>query len=136
MAFPSSNWFRKLIEDALENTAAIDLNADTMKCALFTDSITGTFNFDTNTAYNVSPWNANEVLNVRFQVSGSGTTNLAAKVWKDGDVEPAGWTLSATDTTAGLQGVGGVGLWAYLSGSATNAPIILSVDDFSANPVA
>ena len=71
MAFPSSNWFRKLIEDALENTAAIDLNADTMKCALFTDSITGTFNFDTNTAYNVSPWNANEVSGTGYTAGGA-----------------------------------------------------------------
>jgi len=81
-------------------------------------------------------WAASDVLNLRFQVSGTGTTNLAAKFWKDGTLEPAGWTLQSTDTTAGLQAAGGVGLWAYLSGSATNAPIVLSVDDFSARPLA
>jgi hypothetical protein len=30
-----------------------------------------------------------------------------------------------------LQGAGGVGVWAYLSGSATNAPVTASVDNLS-----
>ncbi len=80
-------------------------------------------------------WNADEVLKVRFQVSGTGTTNLAAKVWKDGTAEPATWQLSGADTVAGLQAAGGVGFWSYLSGSATNAPMTLLVDNFSAGPL-
>ena len=79
--------------------------------------------------------NANDVLRVRFQVSGTGTTALAAKVWKDGTTEPAAWLLSANDTTAVLQAPGGVGLWHYLSASATNSPVTLSVDDFTAGPL-
>ncbi|UDY35504.1 PKD domain-containing protein [Dermatobacter hominis] len=80
-------------------------------------------------------WNANEVLKVRFQVSGTGTTNLAAKVWKDGTAEPAAWQLSSADTTAALQAAGGVGIWSYLSGTATNAPMTLLVDNFTAGPL-
>ncbi len=105
MAFPSSNWFRKLIEDALENTAAIDLNADTMKCALFTDSITGTFNFDTNTAYNVSPWNANEVSGTGYTAGGAtlatpGVTISAGVLAFD--AADASWTTSTITARGGL----------------------------------
>ncbi len=76
-----------------------------------------------------------DVLQVRFQVSGVGTTALAAKVWKDGTAEPATWTLQGTDTTAALQANGSVGLWLYLSGSSTVAPMTLSVDDVAAGPL-
>lgn len=71
MAFPSTNWFRKMLEDALENTAAIDLNADTIKCALFTNTIAGTFNFDSDTAYAAAPWNANEVVGTGYTAGGA-----------------------------------------------------------------
>ena len=81
-------------------------------------------------------WNANEVLKVRFQVSGTGTTNLSAKIWKDGTSEPGTWTLSGADSTAALQAAGGVGIWSYLSGTATNAPMTLTVDNFVAGPLA
>ena len=78
---------------------------------------------------------ANDVLRIRFQVSGTGTTQLSAKVWRDGSAEPATWLLSSTDTTAALQSAGSVGLWLYLSGSATQAPVTMSVDDFVAGPL-
>ena len=78
---------------------------------------------------------AGDVLRTRFQVSGTGTTVLAAKVWKDGTAEPATWLLQGTDTTASLQVPGAVGLWFYLSGSATVSPMTLSVDDLVATPV-
>jgi len=70
MAFPSSNWFKKFLEDSLENTAAIDLNADTINCALFTNTISGTFAFDTDSGYAVSPWNANEVVGTGYTAGG------------------------------------------------------------------
>ena len=46
--------------------------------------------------------------------------------------EPLGWTVQATDTYAGLQAPGGIGVIGYLSGSATNAPQNLSVQELSA----
>jgi PKD repeat protein len=65
-------------------------------------------------------------LSVRLQVSGTGTTNLAMKVWQAGMSEPAAWTVTNSDTTAGLQVAGSVGLTAYLAGSATNTSVILN----------
>ena len=75
---------------------------------------------------------AGETFQPRLQAQGSGTTTLRAKFWESGTSEPAGWTLTSTDTTAALQNPGGVGLWSYLSTSATNAPITLRVDDLQA----
>jgi PKD repeat protein len=73
-------------------------------------------------------------LRIRFQVTGVGTTTLRAKVWKVGTTEPAAWFATVTDTTAALQVAGSVGLMGYLSGTATNAPVIESFDDFQAGP--
>ncbi|WP_277959822.1 PKD domain-containing protein [Frigoribacterium faeni] len=70
-------------------------------------------------------------LNVRLEVSGSGTTTIRAKVWADGTAEPTAWTVSTTDTFAGLQAPGWVALGAYTSGSTTNAPQTVSFDDLS-----
>ncbi len=53
-------------------------------------------------------YNSGDVLRVRLQVSGSGTTDLQAKVWKALDGEPADWTVSGSDSTASLQADGGV----------------------------
>lgn len=71
-------------------------------------------------------------IQVRFQVDGTSPTALRARVWKDGAAEPAAWLLNANDTTAALQAQGGVGLLFYLSGSTTNAPNTLVVDDLLA----
>jgi len=68
---------------------------------------------------------------VRTQASGSAPTTLRYRVWLDGTSEPSTWLQTATDSTAGLQTVGSVGLLAYVSGSAT-APAVLHFDNFSA----
>ena len=72
---------------------------------------------------------AGDQLQVRLQVTGTSPTTLQAKVWRVGDTEPAGWTLSTTDSTAALQVPGGVGVMTYVSGTATNTPQTLRVDD-------
>ncbi len=72
-----------------------------------------------------------DVLNVRFQAEGSTTTTLRAKIWKTGTSEPSAWRLTSTDTTASLQSAGSVGFYSYLSGSATNGPVTLIVQDVS-----
>ena len=51
-----------------------------------------------------------QTLNVRIQVTGSSPTTIRAKVWKVGTAEPAGWQRSVTDTTAGMQASGSVGV--------------------------
>lgn len=75
------------------------------------------------------------VIHVRMQTFGTNPTTVRSKVWLGSAAEPAGWTVSATDTYAGLQSAGAVGISAYLSGSATNAPVTLSVSDVDARPV-
>ena len=56
-------------------------------------------------------------------------TTLTGKVWKAGTAEPAPAQLSITDTTAALQSAGAYGIQGYLAGSATNAPVVLTVDN-------
>jgi hypothetical protein len=51
-------------------------------------------------------------------------------VWVDGTAEPTAWTVSTTDNTAGVQTAGSAGLDTWLSSTATNAPVTLSIDDF------
>jgi len=66
---------------------------------------------------------------VRVQVTGTAPTTIRTKVWRAGTTEPTAWILSVTDSTANLQAAGNPGLVTYLSTTATNAPIALSVDD-------
>jgi PKD repeat protein len=70
-------------------------------------------------------------LSVRVQATGSGTTTLRARVWATGTTEPTTWLQSVTDTTAGLQVAGAVGLVDYVSGTATEAPVVRH-DDLTA----
>ncbi|MBN1094882.1 PKD domain-containing protein [Blastococcus sp. TML/C7B] len=76
-------------------------------------------------------YTAGTELDVRVRVAGTGTTELAATVWKAGTAEPVAPTLTRTDTTAALQAPGSVGLFTYLSGSAT-APVEVRVATFLA----
>ncbi len=79
---------------------------------------------------------AGNVLRLRFDASGSGTTALSAKVWKvAGGTEPAAWQVTATDSTAALQSAGGVGLQAYLATSATTVPVFASFDNLSVGSI-
>jgi PKD repeat protein len=68
-------------------------------------------------------------LQVKVQAVGTSPTTLRAKVWKVGTPEPTDWTASVSDTTASLQAAGSIGVGTYLSGSATNAPVVASFDD-------
>ncbi len=77
----------------------------------------------------------NTVLHLRFRANGTGTTTLQGKLWV-GATQPAAWNVTATDTTAALQNPGAVGLYTYLSGSATNLPFVVSYDNFSVVPFA
>ncbi len=69
-------------------------------------------------------------LMLRAQALGSSPTQLGFKVWRAGDPEPAGWTLTATDNDPDWQRSGAVGVWAYVS-SAASATTVLSWDDLS-----
>jgi hypothetical protein len=71
---------------------------------------------------------------VRLQAFGTSPTTVRARVWKAGTTEGSTWQLSTTDSTAALQAAGGVGMAAYLSGTSTNGPIVVSFDDLSVVP--
>lgn len=73
-----------------------------------------------------------DTFNLRVQVVGVSPTVIRAKIWKAGAAEPSAWQRTVTDSTAGLQASGSVGLSSYLSSSATNGPITLRVDEVTA----
>jgi PKD repeat protein len=77
---------------------------------------------------------AGDKLRVRSHAVGTSPTTLRLKVWKDGTPEPSAWSVTASDSTAGLQAAGGVALYAYLSSSATNGPVVFSLDDVWVGP--
>ena len=78
----------------------------------------------------------NEVIKVRFQVSGTTTTTLRAKAWRTSVAEPAAWTLTGNDATpALLQVPGNVGILHYVSSGWTGTAPILTVDNYTVGPI-
>jgi hypothetical protein len=75
-------------------------------------------------------FNVADTYNVRVRVSGTAPATVQAKVWKVGTAEPAGWQVTSTDSDPVLQKAGSVAVTAYLSGSATIAPLQVHIDDF------
>lgn len=73
-------------------------------------------------------------LQFRVQVVGTSPTTIRAKVWKVGTTEPSTWQVSITDSTAGLQTAGSIGLYSYLSRTATPTPSVISYDNLWAGP--
>ena len=71
-------------------------------------------------------------LHVRVQATGTSPTTIRGRVWADGTTEPSTWQVSTTDSSSGLQAAGGVGIYAYLSGSATTTPVLIHTDDLEA----
>ncbi len=71
---------------------------------------------------------AGDRLNVRVLVQSRNATKLRVKVWPQGTPEPAGWAVSASDSTSGYQTGGGWRLDSYLSSGATS-PVTVSFDD-------
>ncbi|WP_109505942.1 PKD domain-containing protein [Nocardioides speluncae] len=71
-------------------------------------------------------------LELRFQVVPSGGSSvLRAKVWKQGTGEPGSWVAEASDADPTLATAGGAGVMSFLAGSATNAPLMATFDDFT-----
>ncbi|MGY1618560.1 PKD domain-containing protein [Geodermatophilus sp. SYSU D00691] len=79
-------------------------------------------------------YTAGSPVNVRVQVSGTGTTTVRATVWT-GATEPATPQLVRTDTTAALQSPGGVGLNVYRP-SANTVATTVRVTAFTVTPLA
>ena len=74
-------------------------------------------------------------IRVRAQVSGSSPTTLRIRAWQDGTTEPTAWQYTVTNSAAGLQVAGAVGLRAYLASATTNGPVLFSFDDFRATNI-
>jgi hypothetical protein len=73
MAVTASGLFVATWIDILDTTQlAIDLDLETHKVAMFTNSITP--NFSTDTAYGAAPYNANEVAGTGYSAGGTALT--------------------------------------------------------------
>lgn len=77
---------------------------------------------------------ANQMLNVKVSVSGTGTTSVRGKVWADGTAEP-GWQAQGTDTTPAMQVPGFVGVRMAVSSVSTNALTKLRIDRFTVTDI-
>ncbi|MCC9067015.1 PKD domain-containing protein [Arthrobacter cryoconiti] len=79
---------------------------------------------------------ADQKLQVRFQsVTSGASTTIRAKVWVDGQTEPATWFVTATSSDPTLQVGGTVALKAYLPGATTNGPITLKIGNLAVIPM-
>lgn len=100
MAVTASGLYFTTWSDILDTTQlAIDLDLDTHKGALFSNTITP--NFDTDSAYGVAPYNANEVSGTGWAAGGVVLVGTAITVSPTGtlmydatDVSVAGTTLT------------------------------------------
>ncbi|MGE5141263.1 MAG: hypothetical protein ACM3JD_17480, partial [Rudaea sp.] len=88
--------------------------------------------FGNQTSVSVITHQANAYLRVHAQFYGVNPTVIRARVWPDGQSEPATWQYSASDSESVLQAAGAVGLRNYISSGATSLPTTISYDDFLA----
>lgn len=79
MAFPTSYVNGKTVSDALTNAIALNLDTDTVKVALFTDSVTGADKNATE-SYASGTWASNEVSSANYTAGGSALTNPGVAV--------------------------------------------------------
>lgn len=104
MAFPASNLFAQTFDDVLVNAAELNLDLETHKVALFTDSVTGA-NLDTDTAYGVGAWASNEVPNGTGYTTGgellTGTSVATATGTSTWDATDTPWTSATFSSVRG-----------------------------------
>lgn len=109
MAFPTSGLFVVTFVDALDTTQlALDLDLDTHKVALYTNSVTGA-DLTTDTAYGTGAWASNEVANGNGYTTGGATPANVALSESSGTIKFTGdavvWTASGGDIPAWRYGV-------------------------------
>ncbi len=66
-------------------------------------------------------------------LTGTSPTNVQARIWPDSTTEPSTWNLTTTDTTTALQAPGAIGIWGFLTATASNGPSTLTVDNLTAS---
>ncbi len=106
MSISASGLYVATFVDALDTTQlAIDLDLDTHKAALFSNSVT-TPNFTTDTAYGVAPYNANEIANGGGYTTGgatlTGTTFTGSGGVATFDATDVSWTSSTITAAKGV----------------------------------
>ncbi len=74
---------------------------------------------------------ANDPVIIRLKLDGTAPTAVSGKVWRASAAEPAGWQLTVNDATAALQAAGAAGAGGYVSGTATNVPVVLRMDNLN-----
>lgn len=95
MAVTASGLYVATFTDVLDTTQlALDLDLETHKLAMFTNSITP--NFSTDTAYGVSPYNGNEVSGTGYTSGGTAVTGTALSESPTGTIM---WDATDTDFT-------------------------------------
>ena len=104
MAITASGLYLLTVRDAFKNTLALDMTAVTHKWAMFTNSITP--NFTTDTAYGVSPYDANEVSGTGYSAGGQAITSLnptntATSGTYVYDMDDISWTSSTITSARG-----------------------------------
>jgi 3',5'-cyclic AMP phosphodiesterase CpdA len=62
-------------------------------------------------------------------------TLLRARAFNAGSAEPGTWLIAARDSTASLQRSAPVGWIGQLAAATTNAPVVFTLDDFTASPL-
>lgn len=97
MAWSNSKIFSAFITDALNNTAALDLNTDTITAALYNNSITPDQTVTSaNSAYNAGQWaNTNELSNGGWSAGGLNLAGIASNFSSNV------FTFDANDTANG-----------------------------------
>jgi len=122
MAWTNSKVFRAFVADAVDNTTAFDLGADTVKVALYNGTITPDQNVTSaNSAYNVGQW------------------ATAQEVYQAGQWAQAGVALTGQTVNSGTSGVVFYDANDTASGSAATLASVygcLVYDDTLTTPVA
>lgn len=96
MAWSNSKIFSATLTDSLNNTAALDGNADTFKAALFDNTITPSQTVaSASTAYGAGVWATGEVSNGGWAAGGVALTGVQSGFSSNV------YTLDATDTANG-----------------------------------
>ena len=79
-------------------------------------------------------YNTGDQLRLRFVANGNGTsTMLTGKAWNATTTEPTTAQLSLSDSTAGIQGAGSVGVQSCLASNATNPPVNARFANYTVN---
>lgn len=120
MAITASGLYYPTWRDILDTTQlAVDLDLETHKGALFSDTVAP--NFDTDTAYGVAPYDANEVTGTNWAAGGVALTGTAISV------SPAGTLMyDATDVSEATVTISdAMGYLLYADALAGNNAIVL-----------